>query len=204
VNVLRLQDWGVKRVMREHGLKAKDKLGRGAFTAVYAEDDATVLKLTVDPIQYDAHVFLRDNPHFPTVFDPRGEVGNQHAQDLALYLSRCERLRPLNQADAPTRRLARQVTKASARCWVSARVYSVAKGYARESDHFRVRTLETFSEMSQDMAFPQSLRDAFEVLANMVSNYGEATLDMHRGNLMVRGTDELVLNDVLAPCNLLK
>lgn len=201
--LLHLNDYGTSAVLRRFELTPKRRIGRGLTCAVYEDGPDAVYKLTIDPIQRESVCHYLGGTHFPAVLKDIGHVGEQYKRDLNLYLFKCERLRPLKDADSATRKLAFQVLKAVDECWDAPD--------AKRALHARGTVAQTRSacasvvlnQLVEFPGIPSGIREAFEDLRRLVWDYRDLVIDFHRANLMVRGTDELVLNDVVASGELL-
>lgn len=194
--LLKLTDWATKRVLKNHNLTPDRRLGRGEFCVVYEDGPDAVWKLTADNIQYESVLHYLEGTHYPALLGGPGYVGEQH-NDVALYLFRAERLRSTKFADAATRKLARQLVKGVSTHWNSPKCRASVEGLQTRQQRTQARTGMTLELLQEDVALPQSLREAFTDLHRMVLDYGSLALDLHGANLMVRGNDELVLNDII-------
>lgn len=195
--MLKLNDWQTRKHIREHGLDKMDRLGRGTFCAVYDETADTVLKLTADAIQYESVRDYLFGTHYPELIGGAGYIGEQSHGELSLYLFRAERLNPLRMADLATKRLARKVLSKVDSVWCSS-WNSVPGNHSTDWAYRRSEvSRKTIRELRDDDTLPLSIREAFEYLENFANDYQDVGLDFHRNNLMVRGTDELVFNDVI-------
>lgn len=200
---LKLNDWGTRRVLAEKGLTADRRIGRGAFCAVYEAGPDAVLKLTADSIQYES---VRDylwGDHYPALLgDDHGYAGEQ-SNEQSLYLFRAERLQPLRFADVATKKLATLFLRRADLAWASPQTQREASRSPRQ-ERRTVRTRESLKQLVDDGVLPASLRQALADLLRMINDYDGLQFDLHRGNLMVRGTDELVLNDVVVSGSLME
>lgn len=194
---LRLSDYGTKAVLREYQLTTSRRIGRGQFCAVYAAEDHAVLKLTADSIQLESVRDYLIGPHFPKVLETFGYVGEQHAGDVDLLMYKSERLNPMRTADIGTRRLARKVIRSVDQCWNSATAINKSNHSGSHPSRLASRSEATLEQLVEDTSLPESIREAFEDILRMAQNYQNIVLDFHGANLMVRGTDELVFNDVV-------
>ncbi|KVP17392.1 hypothetical protein [Burkholderia ubonensis] len=194
---LKLNDYGTRAVLSRFDLSASRRLGKGQFCAVYEDGPDAVLKLTTDPIQLESVRDYLGGIHFPKMLDNEGHVGVQHHGDLDLYMFKSERLKPTREADAATRKLARQVLK-SVDCSLSSRD-AQHRGNVRGSFAAKqsLRSQAALEQLKENKDLPESVREAFEDILRMVWNYNDLVIDFHGANLMVRGKDELVFNDVL-------
>lgn len=197
--LLKLNDWGTRQVLSQFELTPERRIGRGYFCAVYEAGPASVLKLTVDGVQLES---VRDHlvgPHFPRLTDNLGCVGTQAKGDFDLFLFKSERLRPIQAADAATRRLAREVIRTVDGCLRSPQATAqYNKAYGSVALRKTLQSQAALEQLVTCPTLPGSVRTAFEDLYRMVGNYVHLVLDFHSANLMVRGTDELVFNDVIA------
>jgi len=202
MSFLKLNDFGTRRALRAHGLVGKKRIGRGTYCAVYDDGEDAVLKLTADYIQLESVQFYLDGVHFPRLMKIIGRVGIQDAGNADLYLFQAERLKPTSKADAPTRKLAKRVIDTVQDCLLSKDAMSVWRSPGAPADRQAKRSLTALKQLVDTPWFPESLKEAFEKLQTLSMDYGNLSLDFHRANLMVRGSDELVLNDVIASSSL--
>jgi hypothetical protein len=194
---LKLNDYGVRRVLAQYDLTPARRIGKGQFCAVYEDGPDAVFKLTTDSIQLESVRDYLGGVHFPKMLDNFGCVGDQHKNDLSLFLFKSERLKPLREADPATRKLAREVLRA------------VDTSLSHKNTQERVARRGTFAakqsqrsaaalEQLQDCKdLPQTMREAFEDILRMLRNYDDLVIDFHGCNLMLRGTDEIVFNDII-------
>ena len=201
--LLHLNDYGTSAVLRQFGLTPQRRIGRGLTCAVYDDGAESVYKLTVDPIQRESVCHYLDGKHFPAVVQDIGHVGEQGKLDLNLYLFKAERLRPTKDADSATRKLASQVLKAVNDCWDGADTQRVLHSRGSVAQSRSAAASVILDHMVENRELPLSIREAFEDLRRLVWDYRDLVLDFHCANFMVRGTDELVFNDVVASGELL-
>lgn len=194
--LLNLADYATKRVVSRYGLTPARRIGRGMFCAVYEDGPDAVWKLTADNIQYESVRDYLDGTHYPALVDGPGYVDSQR-NEVGLYLFRAERLQPLKLADKPTRKLAQHLLREADRHWHSADAQRAADRHRQTPQRCAARAQLTLEQLQDTAMLPQSLREALADLLRMMLDYGTLSLDLHRANLMVRGTDELVLNDVV-------
>lgn len=197
--VLNLKDGGTRAVLSQFGLKPAQRLGRGQFCAVYAadDDDDAVVKLTADPIQLESVRDYLIGGHYPALLHAEGWVGTQHRDERNLYLFQAERLQPIRFADAATKKLARQLLQLENSFWFgdeAKRRWNARGSLAAKQSRRSQAVVEQLLECKE---LPASMREAFEHLQTLLWDYKDLVLDFHRANLMVRGTDELVFNDVI-------
>jgi len=197
--VLRLSDVGTRQVLKQYDLKAEHRLGRGKFCAVYEAGPNAVNKLTADNIQLESIRDFMTGEHFPTLLSTEGYVGDQYQLDASLYLFQTEKLRPVREGSTATRKLARKILATVDNFWGSSR--SVNHAYSKPNvslaTKLSMRAEASIEQLAQCTEFPESIRTAFEKIRTMMENYENLTIDFHSGNLMVRGTDELIFNDVI-------
>lgn len=196
--ILKLNDWGTRAVLSRYGLTASRRLGKGTFCAVYEDGPDQVFKLTADSIQLESVRDYLVGVHFPKLLANEGCVGEQFKGDRSLFLFKSERLKRTREADAATRKLTRQVLKAVDECWSSKEATNkshLLRGTfaAKQS----MRSSVALEQLIEKKDLPESVREAFEDIQRMVMNYNDLALDFHGANLMVRGTDELVFNDII-------
>jgi hypothetical protein len=200
--LIKLNDWGTRAVLNRFNLTASRRIGKGQFCAVYEDGPDAVIKLTTDSIQVESVRDYLGGVHFPKMLGNEGHVGVQYKGDVDLYLFKAERLRPLREADAATRKLACTVLDAVEQCWNSRDVISKATVRGTRARRVSLRSQAVLEQLKDNKDLPESLREAFEDILRMVWNYDDLCLDFHRANLMVRGTDELIFNDVILDGNL--
>lgn len=201
MTILRLQDMGTREVLSRFRLTTDRRVGKGWFCAVYEDGLDAVTKLTADAIQLESVRHYLVGNHFPKLLQATGRVGTQHAGNLGLYLFQAERLRPVKDADAATQKLARKVVGDLGRARAK---------YHRDTMHLNRIVPDSWAQrcnaddamllglMLENKAFPGSVREAFGALLSLVSTDKNLVLDFKSANFMVRGTDELVFNDVIA------
>lgn len=190
-NVLKLNKFGTKAAMRDHGLTSKKRIGRGVFCAVFEGDTPdSVLKLTADWTMRESMVFYFNDPAFPTVLEDYGYVGEQE-EDCSLWLLKTERLTRLRDAPASVKKEAKFLIKKfdQARMDLYQSGYPLAKDTSSESELLILEALKQDGAMSK-------YEVVLEQLTVAVSNLPGSRLDFHTGNLMARG-NQLVFNDVL-------
>jgi hypothetical protein len=199
---IRLNDYGTKAVLSQFALTPGRRLGKGEFCAVYADGPDEVIKLTTDPIQRESVRDYLGGVHFPNMLEDLGCVGTQHAGDLDLYMFKAERLRPTRDADAATRRLARQVIKEVEASLATSDAQASLRGRGSKAVRYAARSDAALKHLVDSKSLPASVVEAFADLQHMTWNYNNLVIDFHGANLMVRGTEELVFNDVFAmvPC----
>jgi hypothetical protein len=195
--LIKLNDWGTRAVLNRFNLTASRRIGKGQFCAVYEDGPDAVIKLTTDPIQLESVRDYFGGVHFPKLLANEGHVGVQYKGDVDLYMFKTERLRSLREADAATRKLARTVLAAVEQCFNSREVISKATVRGSRAHRTSLRSAAALEQLKDRTDLPESLREAFEDILRMVWNYNDLCLDFHRANLMVRGTDELIFNDVI-------
>lgn len=200
---LRLSDFSTRAVLRQYGLTTQRRLGRGKFCAVYDDGPETVIKLTADPIQLESVRDYLKGIHYPKMVANLGCVGEQHAYDMNLYLFKSERLKPTCEADLATRRLARTVIRTLDTLWSSDSAINKSNVKRPPAERLALRSAATLEMAVESQELPLSTREALQELLFMMGNYNGLTLDFHGANLMVRGTDELVFNDVVVDAELL-
>jgi hypothetical protein len=201
--LINLNDYSTKAVLRQFNLTPQRRIGRGATCVVYDDGPGEVFKLTVDAVQRESVRDYLGGVHFPKMVKDIGHVGTQGRGKRELYLFKAERLRPTRDADAATRKLARQVLATVDEFW--------ADPDATRALHARGSLAQTRSACASVVLdrlvdckrLPESIRDAFQDIQRMVWDYHDLVIDFRGANLMVRGTDELVLNDVIANGELL-
>ena len=142
--------------------------------------------------------------HFPKLLANEGCVGDQFQGDCSLFLFKSERLKRTREADVATRKLARQVLKAVDECWSSEEAMNKSH-LLRGTDAAKqsMRTSVALEQLVEMKSLPESVREAFEDIQRMVWDYNDLAIDFHGANLMVRGTDELVFNDIIVDGSLL-
>lgn len=195
---LQLNDGATKRVMQQYGLNASNRLGRGMFCAAYDAGWDEVMKLTSDPIQVES---IRDyfrGEHFPQLIQNYGYMGEQR-NEASLFLFKVDRLKPVKEADAATQTLAKSLVRRTCKLYDTVKVDEKYRwnNFKTERDKLIVEAL------MNDGRLPQSLRDAFEPVMTMLCDYDGLRLDLCGKNLMVRGQDELILNDIVVDGKLL-
>lgn len=201
--VIKLNDFGTKAVLSQFGLTPKRRIGKGTFCAVYEDGPDSVMKLTTDPIQRESTRDYLIGVHFPVLQEDIGHVGTQHTDDLELYMFKAERLRPTRDADAATRKLARQVISAVDDCWRTTEAFRALNGRGSVAQVKSACSSVVLAQLTEFKSLPLTIRDAFVDIQRMVWDYKNLVLDFHGANLMVRGTDELVFNDVIVDGELL-
>lgn len=200
--VIRLDDWGTKSVLSQFGLKSKQRIGKGLFCAVYDAGPESVYKLTTDAVQLHSVRDYLEGVHFPELVENIGWVGEQRIGDHDLYMFKAERLKPTKEADAATRKLARDVIRAVDEFWAphaSRLVYGRGSRAQKRSECSGL----VLDQLMEFKSLPETIREAFGDLRRMVLDYQNLVIDFHGANLMVRGTDELVFNDVIVDGDLL-
>lgn len=200
---LKLNDTGTRCVLAKHQLTPARRIGRGQFCAVYEDGPNAVIKLTTDSLQLESVRDYLVGPHFPKMLDNYGYVGEQFSGDLSLLMFKSERLNPTRMADLATKRLVRKVRSSVDRFWFSPEVINRYNKRGRTADKLASRSEATLEQLAEYTDLPLSVREAFQALLNMALNYQNIVLDMHGANLMVRGTDELIFNDVVVSGELL-
>lgn len=198
-----LNDFGTKAVLERFSLSPERRIGKGHFCAVYEAGPDEVIKLTTDVIQHASLRDYLDGAHFPNMLKDIGCVGTQHAGDLDLYMFKTERLRPTREADAATRRLARQVIAEANASLRTPAAQSAMKSARSRAERYSVRSRAALAHLVESRTLPASMTDAFEDLGRMARDYDNVVIDFHGANLMVRGKDELVFNDVVADAAIL-
>ncbi len=200
---LKLNDPGTRQVLHRYDLKATHRIGRGQFCAVFDDGPQSVLKLTSDPIQMESVRDYLSGEHFPLLTENIGYVGEQLAGEMSLMLYRSERLKPLREADRPTKRLARKVITAVDQHWHSSTAVNKSNVRGPLSRSMAIRSQVVVEQLTEDATLPSSLREAFVDLQRMMWDYDDLSLDFKGNNLMVRNGNELVLNDVVMNSRLL-
>lgn len=200
---LKLNDTGTCCVLAQHQLTPARRIGRGQFCAVYEDGPDAVIKLTTDSLQLESVRDYLIGPHFPKMLDNYGYVGEQFSGDLSLLMFKSERLNPTRMADLTTKRLVRKVMSSVDRFWSSQEAINRYNKRGRTADKLASRSEATLEQLAEDTDLPLSVREAFQALLNMALNYQNIVLDMHGANLMVRGRDELIFNDVVVSGELL-
>lgn len=201
--LIKLSDHGTRSVLSRFNLTPKRRLGMGLFCAVYEDGPESVLKLTTDSVQLESVRDYFDGVHFPVLKDTIGYVGEQYSGDRSLFLFKAERLRPTREADVATRKLARQVLRAVDECWRSDDAASKLHGRGTNAQRRSQGSAVVLDQLMELKTLPETIRDAFLDIRRMVSDYSNLAIDFHGANLMVRGTDELVLNDIILDGDLL-
>ena len=189
---LNLNDGATKRVMQQYGLTTKNRLGRGMFCAAYDAGWDEVMKLTSDPIQMESIRDYFKGKHFPRLIHNYGYMGEQR-NEASLFLFKVDRLKPLKEADAATQTLARSLVRRTCKLYGTV---NVEEKY-RWNNFYTERDKLIVQSLIDDVRLPQSLRDAFEPVLSMLNDYDGMRLDLCGANLMVRGQDELILNDIV-------
>lgn len=198
MTVLRLNDPGTRQVLVKHQLTADRRIGRGAFCAVYEDGPTSVLKLSSDSVQLDAARHYLEGVHYPKMVEDIGYVGTQLRGDIDLVLFKAERLNPTRLADAATRKLARKIQKS---VFFGCDEPAARAAYSKrgtQSEKNSARSLVVLQQLVDNKSFPISIHEAFLELQRLAWDYSNLFLDFAGANLMVRGTDELVFNDVFA------
>jgi hypothetical protein len=191
--ILKLTDKATKIALDHPLLKAKARIGRGAFCAVY-DNGASVLKLTCDEYQYAFYTHA-DRPigsYFPTLLADLGCVGG--TREKPLYLVEMERLQPIRfkaktAADAWNQRknLVAAVNGHRQHVW--------NKFEGRDCDVGRLIQIACLRGAAESGQVGRELGLA----ANRLASFCELVVcspDLHRSNFMLRGS-QLVLNDVV-------
>jgi len=194
---IKLSDGGTRRVLSQFDLTTSRRIGKGQFCVVYEDGPDAVLKLTTDPIQLESVRDYLGGVHFPKLLDNFGYVGEQHINECSLFLFKSERLKPMRHADAATRKLARKVLSlvdSSLSNRDTQRRVPRRGTFASKQSERCVAALENLMECKD---VPETMRVAFEDIHRMVRNYNDLVIDFHGCNLMVRGTDEIVFNDII-------
>lgn len=191
MQVLQLNDPGVKAVLRNEALSTRARVGRGKFSVVLdGSKPDTVFHVTCDPVSYELHCGVTGvtGPHFSHVVDDWGWVEESKSGD-SIYVFETERLTPTRES-LEALRLAKCVM----------RVIDRAFGLSSEYLNTAHETLNNAQKAADQcgIVLPQTICDALEDLSYFVSNFPNAGLDLHSANFMVRpSTGELVLNDPL-------
>lgn len=197
MRILNLNDHGTKAVLRELNALPENRIGRGALCAVYDAGPHEVLKISADVIQLESVRFYLQGTHYPAMTKDIGYVGTQFRRNLSLVAYQSERLNPLKTADKATKKLARDLISKSGLIFMAS---AAKRPYdRRESDTERraAQTLMVLESLAEQDSLPLSLREALADVHGMAMDYGTLSLDISASNLMVRGTDELVLNDII-------
>lgn len=194
--ILNLKHPGTRAALLHPALAGLPKIGAGAWCAVFDRGD-TVMKLTADSIQagFYSDYCRPQGDHFPRLVENHGAIGEQGEFDL--YLIEMEKLTPFGKKkDTPIDSWVAR--RDFMRCVTRHRDKHVS-GYWNIKNpvefNTRIGTV-TFQSMSEDESLTEDMRGACEDLSNFIGNYG-AAMDVHRGNLMLRG-ETLILNDVVA------
>lgn len=202
--ILNLKDLGTKAALLKHGLVPKSRIGRGCFAVVYAKGEDRVLKLTTDPVQSEIHRIWGHGPHFPELHVNHGIVGEQDQGKLNLWLLELERLQSMRYADQPTRELAKLIRRQGERASRDAVGSVQPDPLSPFSDKVLLkRQRVTLARLTEDRELPVSIREAFGCLYLAATNELPLQLDMHSNNFMVRGKDQLILNDIACDHTLL-
>jgi hypothetical protein len=201
--VIRLDDWGTKSVLSQYGLTPKRRIGKGLFCAVYEDGPESVVKLTTDSIQRESVRDYLEGVHFPAMVADIGFVGTQYKGDMDLFMFKSERLRPTREADAATRKLARQVIRAVDDCWATPAAERARRGRGTQAQLRSAGSRVVLDQLAEFKGLPETIREAFEDVHRLVRDYTNLVIDFHGANLMVRGMDELVFNDVVVDGDLL-
>lgn len=158
-------------------------IGHGFFSVIYAQNAASVIKMTVDPATY---ALLTDpsepkHPLFPRVIKDHGIIGDYDGRDVVLL--ELERLVPLETGSAAYRTVRR-----------ICRMYHDGLDERGGANSLK-RTI--CDHMYRRCIDPQ-LGEALWLVAGFVESYG-CSLDMYVRNFMHRQTTrELVLSDLVA------
>lgn len=189
---LNLNDGATKQVMRKYGLTPGNRLGRGKFCAAYDAGWDEVMKLTSDSIQLESIRDYFKGKHFPQLIQNYGYMGEQR-NEASLFLFKVDRLKPVKDADAATKTLARSLVRRTNKLYGTVKVDEKHRwnNFYTERDKLIVQSL------IDDERLPTSLREAFEPVLSMLMDYDGLRLDLYGANLMVRGQDELILNDIV-------
>lgn len=119
-------------------------------------------------------------------------MGEQR-NEASLFLFKVDLLKPVKEADAATQTLARSLVRRTNKLYDTVKVDERHRwnNFYTERDKLIVQSL------IDDVRLPQSLREAFEPVLSMLNDYDGLHLDLYGANLMVRGQDELILNDIV-------
>ncbi|HDR9103546.1 hypothetical protein [Paraburkholderia sp. A3RO-2L] len=200
---LKLNDFGTRRVLSQFHLTAGRRIGKGQFCAVYEDGPDAVFKLTTDAIQLESVRDYLGGVHFPKMLDNIGYVGEQHVNELSLFLFKSERLKPLREADVATRKLGRKVIRVVHECLSNRLTKSKVPALGPFKAKQAQRTLAALEQLAENADLPETMREAFEDIHRMVRDYDGLVIDFHGANLMVRGADEIVFNDIIVDGSLL-
>ena len=201
--LINLNDYATKAVLREFNLTPQRRIGRGVTCVVYEDGPDAVFKLTVDAIQRESVRDYLAGVHFPKMVKDIGHVGTQGLGDRELYLFKAERLRPTRDADAATRKLARQVLATVDEFWEDPDAKRALHSRGSLAQTRSACGLVVLDRLVGCKRLPESIRNAFLDIQRLCWDYDGLLIDFHGANLMVRGTDELVLNDVIVDGELL-
>lgn len=192
--ILRLDDRGVRSLLKHPLLADKKIIGRGTFSAVFENDNGGVSKLTADGINYDLfNSFMAvEGVHFPRVTNSHNDVGEIkfNGDFHPIYLYEMERLQKLK-PDTESKRVAKCLSKDCV---------PLSLIGPNKATYF-----EKFESIAEKWAvgFP-SLHAALMELSQFASNYDNAEIDIHMANVMQRANGELVLVDPLCDWTMLR
>ena len=148
-----------------------EKYGSGWYAMVYAKPGSDhVLKLfSVSDRSYPEFVNMtiqRPNTHFPKFKGKMMKVTNEY------YAIRMEMLTRFGEADEPTLK----------------KIKNYIYGYATYGRSYSddIRGQEVIKEIDQVEEMQPGIKKACELIADMIAN-GNIGLDLHHGNLMMRG-----------------
>jgi hypothetical protein len=182
-----LNERAAKQARKLPQLAGKPLIGRGTTAAVFDNGD-TVLKLTSCEKTYrvfnDGAVKC-EGPHFPKTVNNWGQVGTTKAGD-PLYLFEQEKLEklPLRKRSLPVVKEYRDFrTRYQKARWAT---------YKEGTEH----AIDVADRLSHDLELSPSVSEAFNSLAEWISDHGDAILDLHSDNVMMRpSTGEMVFVD---------
>jgi hypothetical protein len=162
----------MRAICKEYGLEGLPVLGRGCFAIVFNNGD-TAIKLMADPMTYAAYSdeHVASSPHFCQVVRDYGIVGK--CGDSYIYMLELERLESLD--DHPQ---------------VYADIWPLIEKFRETRDtmvwhKFWTCDHEFLTDQAETGRYRKSLSNFMEQLSSFVKRFG-ATLDLHKGNFMVR------------------
>lgn len=183
---LRLRDPKTRAVASEFGLTPQNRLGRGKFCAVYKKSEDRVYKLTSSAIQLESARDYFEGSHFPRFYTDYWCQGQQ-SHGALLYLYTAERLNKLRDADKSTKALSRLIYQKT----------QSAIGSKINLPSVVGASIQACEDLITDKDLPLSIREAFERVIDVCYDFADVILDIHGANFMVRGKDELILNDIV-------